>query len=110
MVPSTTSAGGCLPLFGRFRGVGWEEAPKPRFPTPLSGAGHHHWADGNDGRCAIKVRAPGHSLLTESKDEQGRRQRFEEYALLHVLRQEPARSAQADCRSDLVNLRRMRRT
>jgi len=27
---------------------------KPRFPTPLSEARHHLWADGNDGRCAIK--------------------------------------------------------
>jgi ATP-dependent Clp protease ATP-binding subunit ClpX len=44
--------------------------------------------------------------LTASTDEQGRQQRFEEYALLLVLRQEPARGAQADCRSDRVHLRR----
>jgi hypothetical protein len=25
-----------------------------RFPTPLSGARHHHWADGTEGRCAIQ--------------------------------------------------------
>src|SRR6266436_4710831 len=60
---------------------------KPRFPTPSSEVRHHLWADGNDGRCAIKVRAPGPVTLTESKDEQGRWQRFEEHAPLLVLRQ-----------------------
>src|SRR6266853_2012571 len=51
----------------------------------------------------------GARLLTESKDEQIRRQRFEEFALLLVLWQEPARSAQADRRADRVHLRRVRR-
>ena len=45
------------------------------------------------------------------QDEQGqqRRRRFQEHALLLVLRQEPARSAQADRRPDRLHLRRMRR-
>src|SRR5256885_10708719 len=43
-------------------------------------------------------------------NEQGRRQRFEEHALLLVLRQEPARGAKAHRRADRVHLRRMRRT
>ena len=43
-------------------------------------------------------------------DEQGWQQRLEEHALLLVLRQEPARGAQADRRADGVHLRRMRRT
>src|SRR5437016_11298077 len=55
------------------------------------------------------VRAPGRSRLTESKDEQGRRRRFQEYALLLVLWQEPARGAQAHRRPDRIYLRRMRR-
>src|SRR6266478_2587792 len=56
-----------------------------------------------------KVFERGARLLMESKDEQIRRQRFEEFALLLVLWQEPSRSAQADCRADRVHLRRMRR-
>ena len=43
-------------------------------------------------------------------NEQSRRQRFQEYPLLLVLRQEPARSPQADRRADGVHLRRVRRT
>src|SRR5260370_28781899 len=43
----------------------------------------------------INGSSAGRSRLTESKDEQGRRSRFQEYALLLVLRQEPARGAQA---------------
>src|SRR5262249_61952242 len=40
---------------------------------------------------------------------QGRQWRFQEYALLLVLRQEPARGAQAHRRSDSIHLRRVRR-
>ena len=43
-------------------------------------------------------------------DEQSRRQRFEKHALLLLLRQEPARGAQAHRRTDRVHLRRVRRT
>src|SRR5216683_302291 len=47
---------------------------------------------------------------TERWNEQSRQWRFQEYALLLVLRQEPARRAQAHRRSDRVYLRRVRRT
>src|SRR6476646_7390518 len=43
-------------------------------------------------------------------NEQDWRQRFEELALLLILRQEPARGAQAHCRADRIHLRRVRRT
>src|SRR5207247_9899540 len=42
-------------------------------------------------------------------DEQARQRRFQEYALLLVLWQEPARGAQAHRRPDRIYLRRMRR-
>src|SRR5258708_25482026 len=81
---------------------------KPRFLTLLSGR-HLHWVDGNDGRCAIKGLSARAFAMKENKNEQIRRQRFEEFALLLVLWQEPARSAQADRRADRVHLRRVRR-
>ena len=43
------------------------------------------------------------------RNEQSRRQRFQEHPLLLVLRQEPARGAQAHRRPDRVHLRRVRR-
>ena len=46
---------------------------------------------------------------TERWNEQSRQWRFQEYALLLVLRQEPARGAQAHRRPDRFHLRRMRR-
>src|SRR5262245_65229582 len=52
---------------------------------------------------------PRGSRPTERWNEQGRQWRFQEYALLLVLRQEPARGAQAHRWSDRVHLRRVRR-
>src|SRR5215467_12940556 len=49
------------------------------------------------------------SRPTERWNEQSRQWRFQEYALLLVLRQEPARGAQAHRRPDRFHLRRMRR-
>src|SRR6516164_1334071 len=46
---------------------------------------------------------------TERWNEQSRQWRFQEYALLLVLRQEPARGAQAHRRPDRIHLRRVRR-
>src|SRR5215469_16774725 len=46
---------------------------------------------------------------TERWNEQSRQRRFQEYALLLVLRQEPARGAQAHRRPDRFYLRRVRR-
>src|SRR5262249_49840251 len=46
----------------------------------------------------------------ETWNEQSRQWRIEEYALLLVLRQEPARGAQAHRRSDRLYLRRVCRT
>src|SRR5690242_19529503 len=60
------------------------------------------------------VRWCGSQRLPRGEDgdgnEQGWRRRFKEHALLLVLRQEPARSAQTHCRADRLYLRRMRRT
>src|SRR6202040_1043789 len=47
--------------------------------------------------------------LRAALNEQDWRQRFEELALLLVLRQEPERGAQGHCRADRLHLRRMRR-
>src|SRR6516162_1112629 len=48
-------------------------------------------------------------ILSRFCDEQGQQRRNQEYALLLVLRQEPARGAQAHRRPDRIHLRRVRR-
>ena len=53
------------------------------------------------------MRSPG--AVAGKTDEQGQRQRQQEYPLLLLLRQEPARGAQAHRRADRLHLRRVRR-
>src|SRR5262249_40127409 len=106
-----------LTLSGRFRGcecgiIVYRILITTSFACFALGAG-----GGGGGRALRnKVRRAGSPLRnllglkvrSGELNEQSRRQRFEKHPLLLVLRQEPARGAEAYCRADRFHLRRMR--